>query len=102
MPAGAGDQAYEQAFRERILPAITAFRPEAVILSAGFDAHIDDPLAQICLTTEFYAWMSARMVEVADQHCQGRLISLLEGGYDVSKLPLCIEQHLSTLAGVQD
>ena len=99
MPAGADDEAYEQVFRERILPAIAAFQPEAVIISAGFDAHVDDPLAQVCLSTTFYGWLTTRMLEVAEQHCQGRLISLLEGGYNITMLPSCIEQHVATLAG---
>ena len=71
-----------------------------VILSAGFDAHVDDPLAQICLSTEFFAWMSERLVEVAEQHAGGRLLSLLEGGYNVDVLPLCIARHLETLARI--
>jgi acetoin utilization deacetylase AcuC-like enzyme len=99
MPAGATDQDYERAFLERILPKIDAFRPEAIILSAGFDAHVYDPLAQICLSTEFFGWMSARMVEKADQHAGGRLISLLEGGYNLEVLPYCIGEHLAVLSG---
>ncbi len=99
MPAGAGDEQYRQAFREKILPRIDEFAPEFVIISAGFDAHVDDPLANICLSTEFFGWMSARLMEVADKHCGGRLISLLEGGYNVNKLPHCIDEHLQVLAG---
>ena len=79
MPAGAGDEQYAQIFVEKILPKIDEFAPEFVIISAGFDGHVDDPLANICLSTEFYGWMSARLMEVADKHCEGRLISLLEG-----------------------
>jgi acetoin utilization deacetylase AcuC-like enzyme len=99
MPAGAGDEQYAQAFSEKILPKVDEFAPEFVIVSAGFDAHVDDPLANICLSTEFYAWMSTRLMEVAHKHCQGRLISMLEGGYNINKLPLCVEQHLHVLAG---
>ena len=99
MPAGAGDEQYAQAFVEKILPKIDEFAPEFVIVSAGFDGHVDDPLANICLSTEFYGWMSARLMEVADRHCEGRLISLLEGGYNINKLPLCVDEHLQVLAG---
>jgi acetoin utilization deacetylase AcuC-like enzyme len=99
MPAGAGDEQYTQVFVEKILPKIDAFAPEFVIISAGFDGHVDDPLANICLSTEFYGWMSARLMEVADKHCEGRLISLLEGGYNINKLPLCVDEHLQVLAG---
>jgi acetoin utilization deacetylase AcuC-like enzyme len=99
MPAGAGDQEYREAFVEKILPRIDAFVPEFIIISAGFDAHVDDPLANICLSTEFFGWMSARLMEAAERHCGGRLISLLEGGYNVNKLPLCIDEHLQVLSG---
>jgi acetoin utilization deacetylase AcuC-like enzyme len=99
MPAGAGDEQYRQAFSEKILPKIDAFAPEFVIVSAGFDAHVDDPLANICLSTEFYGWMSTRAMEAAHKHCEGRLISMLEGGYNINKLPLCVAEHLRVLAG---
>ena len=102
MPAGATDTDYEKAFSERILPEINKFKPEAVIISAGFDAHRDDPLAQINLSTDFFSWMSERMMEVADTHAGGRIISMLEGGYNVNQLPLCIEAHLKVLAEIKD
>jgi acetoin utilization deacetylase AcuC-like enzyme len=99
MPAGAGDEQYREAFVEKILPKIDKFAPEFVIVSAGFDAHVDDPMANISLSTEFFGWMSARVMEIADKHCNGRLISLLEGGYNINKLPLCVDEHLQVLAG---
>ena len=102
MPAGAGDADYEGAFVERVLPGIEAFAPQAVILSAGFDAHAADPLAEIRLSTGFYAWMTRRMMEVAERHAGGRIVSLLEGGYNVDVLPSCIEAHLAVLAGIED
>ena len=100
MPAGAGDAEYEHAFVERVLPAIDAFAPQFVLLSAGFDAHVDDPLAQMRLSTSFYGWMTARMLEVADRHAGGRLVSLLEGGYDTRALSASVEAHLAGLAGM--
>jgi len=99
MPAAAGDDEYRQAFVQKILPKVDQFAPDFVIISAGFDAHVDDPLANICLSTEFFAWMSARLMEAADKHCAGRLISLLEGGYNINTLPLCVEEHLQVLSG---
>ena len=99
MPAGAGDTDYERAFTERILPKVNAFAPQAVILSAGFDAHAADPLAQIQLSTGFFAWMTERMMEMAEQHAGGRLISILEGGYNTEVLPLCVAAHLELLSG---
>ncbi len=98
MPAGSNDRDYEQIFMEKILPKIQQFKPEFIIISAGFDAHENDPLAEICLSTGFYGWMTERVMESANQHCHGRIISLLEGGYNLDVLPLCIEQHLLKLS----
>ena len=97
MPAGADDALYREAFEERILPAIDAFAPQFVIISAGFDAHRDDPLAHVNLSTEFFAWMTEQLMAAADKHAGGRLVALLEGGYNVDSLPLCIAEHLKVL-----
>ena len=101
MAAGSGDAEYEQAFREHILPCIDAFQPEFILISAGFDAHRDDPLGQINLSAEFFGWMTTRVLELADKHCDGRVLSVLEGGYNLRALPLCVEEHLRALAGVE-
>lgn len=98
MFAGADDRDYEIAFTQKILPKIDEFKPDAIIISAGFDAHIQDPLGQINLSTDFFAWMTTRMMEKADQHCEGRLLSALEGGYNLNFLPHCIAEHLSVLS----
>ena len=100
MPAGARDPLYEEAFRTRILPVIDAFGPDAVVLSAGFDAHAEDPLASVELSTGCYRWMSERILEAADRHADGRVLSLLEGGYSLEALPECVAAHLECLAGV--
>ncbi len=102
MAMGAGDEDYRRAFAQAILPKVRAFQPEAVVLSAGFDAHADDPLAQICLSTGFFGWMSERMMEVADQHAGGRLVSLLEGGYNLTALPRCVGAHLKVLSATPE
>ena len=73
MPANSTDTDYESAFTARILPAIDDFKPDIVLVSAGFDAHRNDPLAQVCLSTNMYQWMTARLMEVADRHAGGRL-----------------------------
>ena len=99
MPAGAADADYKQAFVDRILPAVNDFKPEIVLISAGFDAHADDPLAQINLTTDCYGWMTERMMEAADRHANGRLIALLEGGYNLNALAQSVSVHLDTLSG---
>jgi len=97
LPAGSDNRDYENTFMEKVLPKVDQFQPEFVIISAGFDAHIDDPLAQINLTTDFFGWMTERLMEKADQYCQGRIVSVLEGGYNLNVLPHCIEKHLSML-----
>ena len=100
MPAGAGDKDYELIFMDKILPAADTFKPEFIIISAGFDAHVNDPLGHICLSTGFYRWMTRRVMEVADKHCQGRIVSVLEGGYNLTALPLCIAEHLEELSAI--
>jgi len=101
MSAGSTDAQYEQVWREKILPKIDEFSPQAILLSAGFDAHQADPLASINLSTDFFGWMSQRMLEMADKHAGGRLISLLEGGYDLDALADCVDLHVAHLAGTQ-
>ena len=98
VPAGAED--YVRAFDKRIIPAADAFGPEFVILSAGFDAHAADPLAQVRVSTECFGWMSERIMELADRHAGGRVLSMLEGGYNVEVLPQCVAAHLAVLAGI--
>jgi len=100
MRGGSADTDYENAFRTVILPKVDSFKPDAVLISAGFDAHYSDPLANINLSTEFYGWMTERMLEAADKHAGGKLLSLLEGGYNLDYLPRCIALHLQKLAGV--
>lgn len=100
MRAGSEDAHYQEAFKTKIIPKIDAFRPDAVVLSAGFDAHTDDPLANIDLEAESFGWMTDRVMESAEKYSKGRIISLLEGGYDLNALPACVAEHLTRLAGV--
>ena len=97
MPTGATDMDYEKAFMQNILPKLDAFKPEFILISAGFDAHQADPLANINLSTGSFTWMTERIMEEANQHCENRIISLLEGGYDLNALPVCIGKHLEVL-----
>jgi acetoin utilization deacetylase AcuC-like enzyme len=101
MAAGSGDREYEVAFMEKIIPRIDHFHPEMIIISAGFDAHINDPLGNINLSTEFYGWMTEVLLEKADKYSEGRLVSLLEGGYNLKMLPRCIAEHIKTLSGIK-
>ena len=101
MSAGAGDSDYTDAFVEKILPAIDRFSPEAILVSAGFDAHQADPLGAINLSTNYYGWMTKRLLEMADKHAGGRLISVLEGGYDLHALAHSVGVHLETLLMIE-
>ena len=97
MAAGATDSAYERAFCEEIIPKLDAFKPECVIISAGFDAHRDDPLADLQLSTRCFQWMTERLMEVAAQYAGGRLLSVLEGGYNLERLGDCVAAHVERL-----
>lgn len=98
MNAGAGEKEYFDAFRSRIIPSMNEFRPELLILSAGFDAHKDDPLAGINLTEDSFAAMTDMMKDLAQDCCGGKIVSVLEGGYDLQALARSVERHLNTLA----
>lgn len=94
---GAGESEYLHAFREKILPAIESFRPDFILISAGFDAHKRDPLAGIELSTGSYEKFSRLVLEKAREISSGRVISFLEGGYDLPALAESVEAHLSVL-----
>jgi acetoin utilization deacetylase AcuC-like enzyme len=94
---GAGSDEFRNAVTTTVLPALDAFRPELVIISAGFDAHRDDPLAQLMLVEADYAWCTERLVEVARKHAQGRIVSSLEGGYDLDALAASASAHVAAL-----
>ena len=97
LAAGTGGDLFRAAFEERILPALNSFEPELLFISAGFDAHIDDPLAQLCLLEQDFAWVTGKIKAVAEAHTHGRLISVLEGGYSLSALARSVEAHLLAL-----
>ncbi|HPM24685.1 MAG TPA: histone deacetylase, partial [Phycisphaerae bacterium] len=94
---GATDEDYRTAFRNRVIPAVGRFAPQMVFVSAGFDAHRDDPIGNLALTDEIFGWMTATMVELAERHAQGRLLSVLEGGYDAGVLSRCVPEHVRRL-----
>jgi acetoin utilization deacetylase AcuC-like enzyme len=97
LPPGATGAAFRTAWEEVLLPAVDAFAPELVIVSAGFDAHKADPLAQLRLETADYGWLTGRLLELARRRCRGRLVSLLEGGYDLGALAASCALHVRTL-----
>jgi acetoin utilization deacetylase AcuC-like enzyme len=97
LPAGSGDAEYRQAFDELLRPAALAFRPDLILISAGFDAHKDDLLGRMRVTTEGYAELTRCVLRIADEGCQGRVISLLEGGYNLDALGAAVAAHVRVL-----
>ncbi len=97
LPAGSGSTEFRAAWSERILPALDAFAPQLVIVSAGFDAHRDDPLAQLNVETADFVWLTDELLAIADRHAQGRLVSALEGGYDLDALAESVVTHVQAL-----
>jgi acetoin utilization deacetylase AcuC-like enzyme len=96
---GAGGAEFRAAWRERLLPALEAFAPQLLLVSAGFDGHWRDPLAQLQLDATDYAWLTSELVAAAGRHCGGRMVSVLEGGYDLQALAECSVAHVAALAG---
>jgi acetoin utilization deacetylase AcuC-like enzyme len=97
LPPGSGSEAFRHAFAERILPALDGFAPKIILISAGFDAHASDPLAQLNLTEDDFAWATREILAVAGKHCDGRVVSTLEGGYDLDALGASVAAHVGAL-----
>ena len=100
IPLGAGfsGSAMRKVYDTSVFPALLHFAPEMIFVSAGFDAHLDDPLRGLCWRTDDFAWLTARICDVADQCCAGRVVSTLEGGYDLDALQDCVAAHVGVLA----
>jgi len=97
MPPGQGDEEYRDVFRRVLVPAADSFKPDFVLISAGFDAHRDDPLAGMGLTEDGYADLSRIVLDIAQRHCRGRVLSCLEGGYNLEALSASVERHVLAL-----
>lgn len=97
LPPGADSEAFRHIWREHLLPALDAFRPQLLLVSAGFDAHLRDPLAQLELQADDYTWLTRKLVALAEQHSKGRIVSVLEGGYDLLALAECSVAHVGAL-----
>jgi len=95
--SGTGSEGFRQAWRDELLPAIDAFAPELLLVSAGFDAHRDDPLAGLMLGEEDYGWITGELAALARHHAKGRVVSLLEGGYDLDALACSVAAHVRAL-----
>lgn len=98
LAAGSGGEAFRAAMSEVCLPALEAHRPQILFVSAGFDAHREDPLANLRLTEADYAWVTGELVALADRHAQGRIVSSLEGGYALSALGRSAVAHVKALS----
>jgi acetoin utilization deacetylase AcuC-like enzyme len=92
-----GGEKFRDAVESRILPSLRHFAPDLILISAGFDAHEADPLANLRLVEEDFRWATAKIMDAADQHCKGRVVSMLEGGYDLTALAKSVAVHVATL-----
>ncbi|MBI5183751.1 MAG: histone deacetylase [Nitrospinae bacterium] len=97
MQGGVGDKEYIHAFEERLRPTAEVFEPDFILISAGFDAHIDDPLAGMKVTDEGFGELTRIVKGIAKRYCDGRIVSALEGGYNLNALARSVERHLSIL-----
>lgn len=99
LPRGAGSREFREGFENEILPALEAFDPQIILVSAGFDAHQADPLAGLNLTEADYAWATRKLMTVADAHCGGKIVSMLEGGYSLDATARSTADHIRALMG---
>lgn len=97
LPPGAGSTEFREAFADKILPALAQFEPGFIFISAGFDAHAADPLANLRLSEDDYGWVTAELVRLANKVCNGRVVSTLEGGYDLAALAASTRSHVRAL-----
>lgn len=100
LPAGTGGDSYRAAVREHWMPAVDDFRPQMVFVSAGYDGHIEDSMAQFLLTDADYRWLTEAVMSIAHRHADGRIVSCLEGGYAIKALGRCAAAHVRMLAGL--
>ena len=97
LPEGTGSRGFRAVMEQQVLPRIDAFKPQLLIISAGFDAHAADPLAGLELEDEDFAWVTEKLCDLADVHCAGRVVSSLEGGYDLQALGASAAAHVQVL-----
>lgn len=97
LPPLSGSPEFRQAVQSALIPALDAFRPNLLMISAGFDAHMRDPVGGLDLTEDDFAWVTGKLLEVADRHAKGRVVSVLEGGYDLRALASSTAAHVKVL-----
>jgi acetoin utilization deacetylase AcuC-like enzyme len=98
---GQGDAEYKQLIQKDLIPAFKTFKPEIILVSAGFDAHVDDDMSDIKLSTEAFSWILQQVVSIARKHSKGRVISILEGGYSLKRLPELAANHVKILLNAE-
>jgi acetoin utilization deacetylase AcuC-like enzyme len=102
LPPGATGDDILHAWQKRLVPKLRTFKPELILISAGFDAHRDDPLADFRLETTDFTRLTLTVMEWANQYAQGRIVSVLEGGYNLQTLGPAVAAHVAALAGIDD
>jgi acetoin utilization deacetylase AcuC-like enzyme len=100
LAAGAGAKEFREAVRDKWLPALGTFKPEFMLFSAGFDAHAEDEMAMLRFTDADYGWVTGQIKDIAERHAEGRIVSVLEGGYALPALGRSVVQHLRVMAGL--
>ncbi len=99
LPAGSNGQVFRDAVQSRWLPELEAFQPELIFISAGFDAHVEDDMANLCLLEQDFAWVTHEIKTIADKYAKGRIVSALEGGYAQLALGRSVAAHINALLG---
>jgi acetoin utilization deacetylase AcuC-like enzyme len=97
MLPGQGDEEYRHQITSTLLVDFKKFEPEFILVSTGFDAHADDDMSDINLSTEWFTWMMKQIMEMSDNYCNGRMVSVLEGGYSLRRLPELARNHVEVL-----
>ncbi len=100
LKSGCNSADFRGAVTNTWLPALEAFKPDMLFISAGFDAHLEDPLANVCLLDADYVWLTQKLMDIADKHSNGRIVSMLEGGYALPALSRCATAHIRGLMGL--
>jgi acetoin utilization deacetylase AcuC-like enzyme len=99
LPSRSGSDKFRDAVTQQWVPALDAFKPQLIYISAGFDAHREDDMGNLGLVDADYAWVTRQLMDVANRHCQGRMISCLEGGYVLNPLARSVAEHVKVLIG---
>ena len=100
LKSGCNSADFRGAITKSWLPALEAYKPEMIFISAGFDAHLEDPMANVCLLDHDYVWITNKLMDIADRHSNGRIVSMLEGGYSLPTLSRCASAHVRGLMGL--